>query len=160
VAAAKLQPLAQIAKGPPVRIQVDRRGAKARIKTRNDLGTRIKLQISPIHLVENLFAVYLITYARTDASIPWMNCCKFQQPFVIPDHLSENNFRQHLAGSHMDQCCPVCEGKISFREDRWVLSGGYDIRVESDISIFFANNANMKYAPVYTVSTTRLTSIL
>lgn len=60
----------------------------------------------------------------------------------------------------MDQCCPVCEGKISFREDRWVLSGGYDIRVESDISIFFANNANMKYAPVYTVSTTRLTSIL
>jgi len=60
----------------------------------------------------------------------------------------------------MDQCCPVCEGKISFRGGRWVLNGGYNIRVESDISIFFANNANMKYVPMYKVSTTGLMSIL
>ncbi|KAF8247709.1 hypothetical protein K440DRAFT_291437 [Wilcoxina mikolae CBS 423.85] len=54
---------------------------------------------------------------------------------------------QHLAGSHMDQCCPVCQENISLIEGRWVLSHGRGIRVEADINIFFLNNANMKYAP-------------
>jgi hypothetical protein len=76
-AGAELQPLARTAKELLVQMGVRQRGTKGPIKTSNDLGTRIKLQISPIHLVENMCAMYLITYARTDGSIPWMNCCKF-----------------------------------------------------------------------------------
>jgi hypothetical protein len=59
----------------------------------------------------------------------------------------------------MQRCCPVCQGTISQIGERWVLNHGCEIRVESDISIFFANDANMKYAPAEKALMTGLMSI-